>query len=373
MPFGFGRRTPQPGLAELVAEVRDLRAVVETQNQRLSDLELSGSQMPARPTPATPRPSSVLKAPVESKPADLWHLSPPRSHDELRLTPRQFALMQTVQLDGEEQISAVAVSRSILHPPRPGEPLGVPRYVAIAGSNGSLLLSNAAGRPLAPPVQLPAAVAALAFSATEPARLWAAISDTADSFLLQTYSLRAARQQQRVMDAADLSLEHETRVAWGGGGDEFNSELSSAGTGTAAAAAAVARPNHSLVAILPSWAPPVVSSGNTPRNAPGGRSRATLLVARSDGLVSLIDPSGAAAAASLPTGLASLTAVARSAHSLALASAERLLVLDLAQPGSPALVRECEIPQGAVGLIEDVAFDPVVPRCERFDLFTRIS
>lgn len=398
-------RDQQRTLAELVQEVRALNAAVREQDVRLASLEASvgSSANKARPPPTTnkrtppttARGDSAVRAAAE--PVARSEASGAVDFNQLLLSSRQLTPVDAIQLEGSEEIGAIAISNSLLQRPTPSQPLAGPKFVGVAGTNGSLLVLDSSGRPLTPPVRLPAPAAALAFSPTEPARLWVALPLEAGAFLLHTYSMRSVRpvpspQREWHAEWAEeplplrLSLEHETRLWWGGADDDSRraadradaaagaaatDPAAGAGTGAAAGAAApsgdkpgaspapaAAAPPVGIVALLPSLAG--VGEGTAKhRPAASPRGRASVLVAWSDGLVSLADPSGGST--SLPTGLATLRAVARSARSLALASADRVLVLDLAQPGSPAFARECALPSWAAGRISDVAFDAQIP------------
>ena len=350
--LGFGRSRRDE-------EIRVLREALYEQGIRLAALEAAMSSLAAGGHQQAPKGPAIAHSDTRAASEHPSQAAPTRESEQRRLPASKLAPIKTLLLDGGQETVALAISTSLLHLPARPDGLPVPRYVCIAGSNGSLLVTDANGKLMAPALQLPGAAAALAFSATEPARLWAATPVDGDSFFLHTYLLHGTRTSASFQDgklgasSIEIKEEHAARMWW-------NADPSSPSTEDLRVNARQKGTDDGvpkILAIVPSFAP---SSGKRPRDRERG-VRSSVMVARSDGHVALASVSDGATVASLPTGLTSLRAITRSPHSLALASSERVLVLDLGQPGSPASARECELPPPAVGRISDVAFDAAFP------------
>mmetsp|Transcript_14904 Transcript_14904/g.47921 ORF Transcript_14904/g.47921 Transcript_14904/m.47921 type:complete len:229 (-) Transcript_14904:397-1083(-) len=198
MGFSFGRNKDRGTCSAAEEEIRRLRAALEAVELRVAALE-AAARLPAKQPASNTADvatdtagtcqivtSATAPSPVAAR------VEPAQEAGAARLSAAQLSRLHTEA--HKDEVTAVAISRgfSPAGASRRSAPASeTPRFVA-AGVGGRLLLRGADGRPLAPPVELPAAAEALSFSAGGPGPvwLWAAMpSPLEGAFLLHSYRL----------------------------------------------------------------------------------------------------------------------------------------------------------------------------------------
>ena len=377
-------------ILQLQGEVRALTSLVLAQSERLSALE---SRVAAGPLPATSKPSSTKPPPPPKKkpppPPPPKKTKPPKktssslSRADAMLTPApslperaaiispHLRLVAAVQLDAPLAAAALA----------PAAAGTAPRFVVAADAAGQLQVLDGMGRAMMPPAPLTtptsaARILSIVFlgastpagkgsSVATPMLFAVAIShgdESADraGFAFCLYRLGAAKQptpQQRVV----VELVKEANVTWptsasareavGDAGGGAGGKADGAIVETMQDSGDASGPPPTLVALeTMSSAPPTSGRGGKAANAPA------LLAIRSDGMLVTISAVGGVIAG-VTSGVSGVLAVRRSANVLALLSADRLVLIELARRAAP---RECPVPESVIaagGELTSVAFD----------------